>query len=129
MIIATTFVQGIRKGTVALNELLIMITDKSWPIKNYLSYSQPGLCEKCPYSEFFRSVFSSLWTEYGEILCISLHSVRMRKNTGQKNSKYGHFSRSVGLVMKSFSIKNLTRLNESVFPWKHLNHNTNSPPQ
>ena len=33
---------------------------------------------------FFWSVFSCIWTEYGEILFISLYSVRMRENTDQK---------------------------------------------
>ena len=36
------------------------------------------VCEKCPYSVFFRSVFSRIQTDYGEILCISSFSVRMR---------------------------------------------------
>ena len=49
------------------------------------------LCEKCPYSEFFWSVFSRIRTEYGEKRSIS---VQMRENTNQKNSEYGHFSRS-----------------------------------
>ena len=35
------------------------------------------LCKKCPYLESFCP-----------------YSVRMRKNTGQNNSEYGHFSRS-----------------------------------
>ena len=52
------------------------------------------LREKCPYLEFFWSVFSHIWTEYGEILRISPYSVRMRENTDQKNSEYGHFSGS-----------------------------------
>ena len=34
---------------------------------------------------FFWSVFSRIRTEYGEILRISLYSVRMRENTDQKN--------------------------------------------
>ena len=33
-------------------------------------------------------------TEYKEILCISPYSVRMRENTDQNNSEYGHFLRS-----------------------------------
>ena len=41
------------------------------------------LREKCPYSELFWSVFSRIRTEYGEILRISLYSVRMRENTDQ----------------------------------------------
>ena len=55
------------------------------------SYS---LREKCPYLEFFWSIFPRILTEYGEIRNISPYLVRMRENTGQKNSKYGYFSRS-----------------------------------
>ena len=33
-------------------------------------------------------------TEYGEIQSISPYSVRMRENTNQKNSEFGHFLRS-----------------------------------
>ena len=47
---------------------------------------------KCPYSEFFWSIFSCIWTESGEIRNISPYSLRMRENTDQKNSKYGHFT-------------------------------------
>ena len=54
-----------------------------------------ALREKCPYSEFFWSVFSCICTEYGEILSMSPYSARLRENTNQKNSKYGHFSHSV----------------------------------
>ena len=42
----------------------------------------------------FLSVFSRIWTEYGEIRSISPYSVWMRKKTNQKNFKYGHFLRS-----------------------------------
>ena len=48
-----------------------------------------------PHSELFWSVFSRIWTEYGEIGSISPYSVRMRENTGHNNSEYKHFSRSV----------------------------------
>ena len=44
------------------------------------------------YSELSRSLFSRIWTEYGEILVISPHSVRMRENADQNKSEYGHFS-------------------------------------
>ena len=47
------------------------------------------LHEKCPYSEFFWSSFSHIWTDYRDLLCKSLYSVRMRKNPDQKHSKYG----------------------------------------
>ena len=51
-------------------------------------------CEKCPYSEFFCSLFSPILTEYGEIIHISPYSVQIWQNTEQKTSDYGHFSRS-----------------------------------
>ena len=42
-----------------------------------------ALREKCLYSELFWSVFSSIWTEYGEIRSISPYSDQMLKNTDQ----------------------------------------------
>ena len=56
-----------------------------------------ALREKCPYSELFESVFSRIWTEHGELRSIFLYSVRMRENTDQNNSEYGHFLRSAKL--------------------------------
>ena len=38
----------------------------------------------CSYSELFWSVFSHIWTEYGEIRPITLYSVGMPKNTDHK---------------------------------------------
>ena len=49
--------------------------------------------EKGSYSELFWSVFSRIWTEYR-----ALYSVRMRENTDQNNSEYGHFLRSDKLM-------------------------------
>ena len=53
---------------------------------------------KCPCSEFIWSVFSRIWTKYGEILRISPCSVQMREKIDQRNSKYRHFSRSETLA-------------------------------
>ena len=39
----------------------------------------------------FRSIFSRIRSEYGEILSISLYLARMRKNADQTNPKYGQF--------------------------------------
>ena len=47
-----------------------------------------SLREKCPYSELFWSLFSRIWTEYGDTLRISPYSVRMRENMDQNNSEY-----------------------------------------
>ena len=52
------------------------------------------LGEKCPYSEFFWSVFSLIRTECGETRSISLYSVPMLENKDQEKSKYGYFSPS-----------------------------------
>ena len=60
-----------------------------------------ALCKKCPYSEFFWSVFPRIWTGYEEIRSISPYSVKTRENTDQKHFEYGHFSRSGGSVKKS----------------------------
>ena len=55
--------------------------------------------------------FTHIGTKYGEIRSISRYSVRMRENTGQNNTKYGHFSGShkwlVKLVVKFFKKWNL----------------------
>ena len=50
----------------------------------------------CPYFELFWSTSSCIWAEYGEILRISLYSVRMQENADQNYSEYGHFSHNVG---------------------------------
>ena len=63
-------------------------------INGYADVTIP-LRKKCPYSEFFWSMFSRIRTECGEILHISPYSVQMRENTNQKNPEYGHFLSSV----------------------------------
>ena len=91
-----------------------------WPIR--LKVHNKGLClpwslrENCPSSEFFWSVFSRIRTEYGEILRISPYSVRMQENTDQKNSEYGHFSRS-GSLIRNCVLRLLSSLFIS-FIWK-----------
>ena len=75
------------------------------------------MCEKCPYSELFWSVFSCIWTEYGKILHISLYSVRMRKNTDHNNYKYGHFSGSVMTPQLMFQLQTLRKVYQDMgFP-------------
>ena len=73
------------------------------------------LSEKCPYSEFFWSVYSCIWIEYEEILCISPYWLWIKEYTDQKNSEYGRFSRNDNLMTSSAigsspsSIKNIKR--------------------
>ena len=85
--------------------LIVIIVKTSIPILlvkfNYCNiFLWLTLREKCPYSEFFWSVFSRFWTEYGEIPPISPYSVQMWGNKDQKNSGYGHFSPSVTLLFE-----------------------------
>ena len=54
-----------------------------------------SLRKKCPYSELFWPVFSSIRTEYGETLRISQYLVRMRENVDQNYSEHGLFLHSV----------------------------------
>ena len=67
-----------------------------------LNLKNTALREKYSNSKFFCSVFSRIRTEYGEIRSISPQSVRMRENTDQKNSEYGHFSRSAKFSEREF---------------------------
>ena len=50
-----------------------------------------SMCKKCPYSEFFWSVFFRIWTEYGEMLRISPYPVQMRENTGSEKLRIRTF--------------------------------------
>ena len=60
------------------------------PDDRFCRSQRQALREKCPYLEFFWSVFSHSRTEW----YISPHSVQMRENTDQENSEYGLFLRS-----------------------------------
>ena len=42
---------------------------------------QVTLHEKCPNEEFFWSIFSYIWTEYGDLLQKFPYSVRLQENT------------------------------------------------
>ena len=52
---------------------------------------------------FFWSVFSRIRTEFGEILHISLYSVRIREIRTRKNSVFEHFSRSESYNLRVLS--------------------------
>ena len=67
--------------------------------------------KKCPYFELFWSAYSRIWTEHGEILSISLYSVRMRENADQNNSEYVDFLRSVAFYYLSSVSHNLVKKN------------------
>ena len=83
-----------------------------------LLFFQHTLREKCPYSQLFWSVFSHIRIKHGEILRISPYSVRMRENTDQNNSEYGHFLRSDTcgkFTLKSLPVINLQLLFKGLF--------------
>ena len=56
-----------------------------------ISRKRYTLREKCSHSKLFWSAFSRIRAEHGEILRLSPHSVRMRENADQNNSKCGNF--------------------------------------
>ena len=58
-------------------------------------------------------------TEYGEILCISLDSVRIGENTDQKNTKYGHFPRTGYYCISELSIEH--RISSNKHPGRLFN--------
>ena len=98
----------------------ITVNSASLSIVSKILNTSEGLTsrEKCPYSEFFSSVFSLIQTEYGEIQSIFPYSVRLRENTEQRNSEYRHFSRSLIYESKFISMKNIfsVSLLERTFP-------------
>ena len=53
--------------------------------------------KKCLFSEFFWSVFSRIWTEYGEIPSVSPYSVRMQETTARKTPNTDTFHAVVKL--------------------------------
>ena len=53
-------------------------------ISSFLFQVTVALREKWPNMEFFWSVFSCIWTEYGNLRRKSLYSVQIRENTDQK---------------------------------------------
>ena len=52
---------------------------------------------------------------YTKILRISPYSVRMRENTDKKNSEYGHFLRSVTLIIFDESFKTTVNINNMFY--------------
>ena len=62
--------------------------------KIFLIIFRDSYCVKSVHIRSCHKVSSRIWTEYAEIQNISPYSVRMRENTDQNNSEYGHFSRS-----------------------------------
>ena len=86
-----------------------MFSVNFWNLFGTALFSEHPLREKCSYLELFWSALSRIRTEYGEILRICSYSLRMRENTDQNNSKYGHFLCSdlrvttSGLVLFSLS--------------------------
>ena len=66
----------------------VLETNEKTVLRAYLSITLRG---KCPYLEFFWSVFSRIRIEYGEILRISPYSDQMWEKMDQKNSEYEHF--------------------------------------
>ena len=88
--------------------VILVILSKCFPIFSWFSatvasylkhrLSSLPLGEKCPYSELFWSdspAFGLNMDRYSVSLRITPYSFRMRENTNQNNSDYGHFLHSV----------------------------------
>ena len=73
------------------------------PVQFFSPWSR--LREKCQYPDFFLVCISPIWAKYGEIRNISPYLVQMRENMDQKNSEYGHFTRSVGVGLLHFRFR------------------------
>ena len=103
----------LRYLNVILSLIYLVLLIHHWEIYMY------PLRKKYQYSGFFWSVFSQIRTEYGKIRSIPQYSLRMRENTDQKNSEYGHFLHSVFLhrerCEKCSKFKNVQKHPE----WRH----------
>ena len=77
-----------------------------------------ALCEKYPYSEIFWSLFSRIWTEYGDLLCKCPNSLKIRENVDEKNFECAHFLRSGS--SQALYRKVLTYQNNFMIYWKNL---------
>ena len=93
-----------------------------FPVKLKLKWVT--LREKCPYSELFWSVFSRIWTEYGEILRISHFQSKCGKIRTRKTPNTGTFYAVLRLVFgdlfieKSLSEAKWIMEGKNIFHWK-----------
>ena len=71
-----------------------LFTEYLWTTASKNNHAGLHCIEKCSYSEFF-----------------CLYSARMRENTDQKNSAYGHFSCSVIILLGGKVLRGLTGAN------------------
>ena len=93
----------IKNGIIYMNLPFIYFKDFNILFKTVRSCRQrqgkTTLRKKSPYLELFWSVFSGIWTEFGETGSICLHPVRTRGNTDQSNSEYGHLPRRARICL------------------------------
>ena len=98
----------------SVKSVLVKISQK-FKAKQLLSTSNQSFSRRtakcalhkgCPYSEFFRSLFSRIRSEYGDLRSKSPCPVQMRENASQKNSEYGKFSQSGDISPNALSLPN-----------------------
>ena len=80
--------------------LLTSVNLNVWYPKNSIRPVEYHCVKSVQIRSFFCSAFSRIRTEYEEIRSKSPYSVRMRENTNQKNSVFGHFSWTVESTFK-----------------------------
>ena len=82
----------IKNGIIYMNLRFIYFKDFNIFFKTVRSCRQrqgkTTLRKKCPYLELFWSVFSGIWTEFGEMGSVCPHPVRTRGNAGQNTDTF-----------------------------------------
>ena len=78
-----------------IEHLLWLLLNRS--IIEVVGFGTKHCVKKCPYSEFSCTYFPVFGLNM-ERYYLSIF-IRMRENTGQKNSEYGHFSRSKSILV------------------------------
>ena len=88
--------------------------------KNLFDVSSKHCVKSVQTRSFFWSVFSLIWTEYGEIWSISRYSVQMRENTDQKKLRiWTHFTQWSCIKQETFTWQKVQETFTHLFkvPW------------
>ena len=90
------------------HKAIMVIAKRAHYFDDYIILRTSHLREKCPDSEFFWFVFSSIRTEYREI---QRYSVQRRENTNQKQKFNGRGFKSRSGQLSIAASKNLSAVN------------------
>ena len=105
-----TFTEEIFNGK--LHILCSELLHRLWLKK--IKVESSTLRRNCPYLDLFWSLLSRIQIEYGEVLCISPYSVRIRENTDQNNVEYGHAVLLKIVLQNSYPATRLKQVDRSL---------------